>query len=257
MVRARGVLVGSTSSNTELEAQGVEIRQRRASDNGSGAQRFGDAPAARKYVEATNDIVNHVADHELWYTLEREAMKRGTEALLDCTDGALDFANGAVSGHDIHHKGKEVGADALKLMVCMNIADGKTTSVVQSNGGGRLAEDGFVGAVGDILHSTKTNLARNRVQEANALDEEEVGAQGFVAMVHEYRSRDGDSLKSRSAWHWGGASHLAFKGLTFKDRNIGTVDEKCAAGVVWGGDLIVADEVVLENGLKLWFIRAS
>jgi hypothetical protein len=125
MVRARGVLVGSTSSNTELEAQGVEIRQRRASDNGSGAQRFGDAPAARKYVEATNDIVNHVADHELWYTLEREAMKRGTEALLDCTDGALDFANGPVSGHDIHHKGKEVGADALKLMVCMNIANGK------------------------------------------------------------------------------------------------------------------------------------
>ncbi|KAI2493501.1 hypothetical protein MHU86_21051 [Fragilaria crotonensis] len=202
---------------TELEAQGVVVGQRRSSHDGSGAQRVRGAAVAGKHTtEAANDDVDHVTYHQFWHTFfENEAMNRGTEALLGRTDGLLDLADMAVSGHDFHHHGEDVGADILKFGVGVDIANGETTVWFKAT-----------------------------AVETNALDKEEVGAQGHVLMVREHGRRDGNSLESRSAAR-GGASHL-----TFKDRYVRTIDEECFVSVVLG-DQAVPDELISENGLEL------
>jgi hypothetical protein len=102
----------------------------------------------REHVEAADDIRHHVHNQERGKPFEREAMNAGTQPLLDGADGALDFADVAVSGDYVEVNWLECTAEALKLTVGMNVDDSETAAGVHLDNVGDCGEDGGVFAVG-------------------------------------------------------------------------------------------------------------
>jgi hypothetical protein len=71
-------------------------------------------------------------DHELGEAFVGEAVHAGTEPILNGADGALDLADVAVRRHDVHDNRTEVGTEALELMVRVDVANSKSTRVVEA-----------------------------------------------------------------------------------------------------------------------------
>ena len=70
--------------------------------NGIRTEGVGNAILVGELIQATNGIGHHVMDHEAGKALEGKSVGAGTQALLDGANGSFNFADMAVSGHNVH-----------------------------------------------------------------------------------------------------------------------------------------------------------
>ncbi len=103
------------------------IRWGSASDNGGGTNGGRDAIHAGKSVETELRVSEHVGDHYFWEASERKSMHAEVEALHDCPDRTLNFANVTASSDD----GAKFFANAFKFIgVGIDITDSESTGTV-------------------------------------------------------------------------------------------------------------------------------
>ena len=117
----------------------------------------------RKEVETANGVSNHGVDQQFGEAFERETMHTRTEALLDCADRPLHFANVTVGRDNVHGNRKHGGAKAFEFGICVDVADDEAAGVVQVENGPDFAEEGAEFAIRDGSHGAETNAARNGV----------------------------------------------------------------------------------------------
>ena len=101
----------------------------------------------QELAKTTNEISDHVGDHDLRKTTERKAMNTGAEALLDRSDAALNFVNMAVSQDDVHCDGADVLTHTVKFVVGMDVAHVEASRTIQVEGSVDFNKHGFVCAV--------------------------------------------------------------------------------------------------------------
>ena len=77
----------------ELQAHGIVVRGGRARDDGGGAHGGRNTVLTAKLVEAADRVREHMGNHETRQSFERDAKDHGTEALLDCPNGAFDLVD--------------------------------------------------------------------------------------------------------------------------------------------------------------------
>ena len=100
-----------------------------------------------------------MADHEFGNAFERETMYASTKTLFDGPSGAFNFANVTVSGYDVHSNRMDGVAEALKLVVTVDVADGEAARLVHGDDSLCFAEYDGLGAVGHLSDGAETNTA--------------------------------------------------------------------------------------------------
>ena len=141
----------------------MEIRSASTGDDGGGAERRGDPVWVEEHVETTKDIGHKVGDEELWNATDREAMNGGAEALLDGANGPFDFADVAVSGHDVHSDRENSRADTIEFHIGMDVTYVETAGTVEVDDGENLLQNGLGRTVRDERGRAETDTARDRV----------------------------------------------------------------------------------------------
>ena len=110
-------------------------------------------------------------------------MDESADALLDCTDGAFDFADMVIGGDNVELSGKEVKFDAVKFKIGVDVGNGKTAAFVKAFDEHRFAEESGFGAVRQGSDGAEIEFARDGVKKWNLLDVENVHAKREVFVV--------------------------------------------------------------------------
>ena len=108
----------------ELKPHTIVVGDASAGDNSSLAHRVGDSVFPRESVEAAHNIRYHVCNHQTRETFEKQTMGAGTQPLFDGSNGPLHLANVATGWHDIQLDWVQGLADALELIVGVDVAYG-------------------------------------------------------------------------------------------------------------------------------------
>ena len=125
----------------------------------------------RKPIAAADDVGNDRDDQQLGDAAKREAVDAGTCPLLDSAVRALDFADKIVGGDDVEVDGEDVGTDAFKLRIGVDVADEETTGGVEPEDCLEFRKDGRVLlAVGDCSNGAELKSARDRVKKVVILN---------------------------------------------------------------------------------------
>jgi hypothetical protein len=122
----------------KLKPHGCELGRADAHHNGSGTHGGGDTVLAGKLVETPYGIRNQMPNHYFWEAFERKTMDRRPETILDGLDRALHFPNVAVRGDNVESNWSDVISYTLEFVICMDILDDKTPSLVDADDGGKF-----------------------------------------------------------------------------------------------------------------------
>ena len=177
-------------------------------------------------------------------------MDESADALLDCTDGAFDFADVIVGGDNVELSGKEVKFEAIKFKVGMDVGNGKAAAFVKTFNEQRFAEESGFGSVRQGSDRAEIEFARDGVKERNLLDIENVHAKCEVFVMCHDRGRE--ELRDQG----GNMGGMVFGGSAFEVGNARAVDGNCALGV-GGGNGTVANESFAEEAFEPSLCRTA
>lgn len=152
-------------------------------DEGERAHESGYAFGGREHVEAPDSVSHHVDNQELWDAFERETMHSGAKALLNGTDGSLDFADVTVGGDNVKVHGVEGLPNALKFLVGMQGTDVETTSFIKADDGFERLQHRGASTVGDGADGPEVDVAGDGVKKDMSLHEEEVSTKHNLAVM--------------------------------------------------------------------------
>ena len=112
-------------------------------------------------------------------------MDKRTKALLNGPDGPFDLADVSVSGNKVEMNVGEIGVDAGKFLIPVDVVDDETARCIEPEDGSEVAEDSGAGPICDWRDRAETEVAGDGVKETELLDKKEIDAQGHVAMLFE------------------------------------------------------------------------
>ncbi len=156
----------------------------------------------------------------------------------------------ATGWHDIQLDWVQGLADALELIVGVDVAYGKTACLVPTDDLAQLTQDcGFV-AVGDEVRCAETDATRICVKERYTLYKK-ICAKRDVTVVFQDWGRDWLGHESRCTGGSNGSRRLAFE-----RGNVRAVYDQCPLRVV-GRDRTVRDSVASQDRLELGLVGAA
>ena len=155
---------------TEFDAHRVEIGRRGAAYNGGGTHGAGDAGDAWELVETTDTIGNHSNNNDLGEAPKGETVHTGAETLLDRPNGALNLANVAIGGSDVHFDGTDFFANTFEFIVSMNVGNKQPAGTVKVDSGGKFSGNCRMSAIGNDADGAETDIPGDGVEETDSLD---------------------------------------------------------------------------------------
>lgn len=172
-------------------------------------------------------------------------MNIGSHPLLDCANGAFDFADVCVVGGKIETDGKEVVFQTLESHVRENLDDLETTAVVEADGQLHLCKNGFALDVGDVHYRPELKLARHGVEKPVSLYVKNVDTKRDFAMIDKDESRCRKWMESGDMIGRG-----ALRRLSHEAPRVRPVYHECPTRII-NGDRAVQKEVVSKDAFKL------
>ena len=97
-------------------------------------------------------------------------MDKRTKALLNGPDGPFDLADVSVSGNKVEMNVGEIGVDAGKFLIPVDVVDDETARCIEPEDGSEFAEDSGAGPICDWRDRAETEVAGDGVKETELLD---------------------------------------------------------------------------------------
>ena len=93
-------------------------------------------------------------------------MNKGTEPLLNCSNGTFNFADVTVGGNDVEIDVREIVFDTVEFGVAVNAGEDEASGGVRIANSAELFDDGWTRTVWDRGASSELEITGDGVQKA-------------------------------------------------------------------------------------------
>ena len=201
-----------------------------ACKDGAGAHSLGDAVGAWEHVEPCDSVGDEVLFKWFGAVNERQCTDGGSVSFLCGADCSFNLWDMFVRGGNVDGDGhlEEQVAEAGEFFAGARCGDLETSSLVQvvhlSQTGEHVVFQS--GSTGNMFNRDEMDVARDRADESETIDKENVKTQGDIFVCVQWLERERRQLVRWDVC-WCGASRFASKGI-----NVGAADLDGVVGVI-------------------------